>query len=69
MILEDSIENSDHEFHFQNTITEMRSIISYNNATREPSWQEGQWWFDNMTIYIDILRDIQKNMAEVWKMS
>ncbi|XP_011665380.2 uncharacterized protein LOC115918082 [Strongylocentrotus purpuratus] len=65
MILEDSIENSDHDFHFQNTITEMRSIISYNNATREPSWQEGQWWFDNMTIYIDILRDIQKNMAEV----
>ncbi|XP_071509394.1 uncharacterized protein [Diadema antillarum] len=65
MILDDSIANSLHDDHFQNTITEMRSIISYNNATREPSWQEGQWWFDNMTIYIDILRDIQRQMAEV----
>ena len=65
MILEDSIENSDYDYHFPQTITEMRSIISYNNASREPSWQEGQWWFDNMTIYIDILRDIQRQMAEV----
>ena len=53
------------EYDYEETIDTMRKEISYNNASREPSWQEGTWWFDNMTIYIDTLKDIQRKMAEV----
>ncbi|XP_022101584.1 uncharacterized protein LOC110985115 [Acanthaster planci] len=53
------------EYDYEEIISAMREEISYNNASREPSWQEGIWWFDNMTIYIDTLKDIQRKMAEV----
>ena len=41
----------------------MRSEISYNNVSRPQSWGDGTLWFNNMTIYIDTLRDIQRKMA------
>ncbi|XP_071805503.1 uncharacterized protein [Asterias amurensis] len=53
------------EYDYAEIINTMRQEISHNNASREPSWQEGTWWFDNMTIYIDTLKDIQRRMAEV----
>ena len=39
----------------QDTIEDMRSVIVANVNT-EPNVQMGQWWFDNMTLYIKILK-------------
>lgn len=39
----------------QDTIEDMRSVIVANVNT-EPNVQMGQWWFDNMTLYINILK-------------
>ena len=54
-----------YEYDYKGLIDTMRKEISYNNVSREPSWQEGIWWFDNMTVYIDTLNDIRTQMAEV----
>ncbi|XP_033095423.1 uncharacterized protein LOC117100002 isoform X2 [Anneissia japonica] len=53
------------KYDFQTTISKMRKEISQNNINRLPSWQEGTWWFDNMTIYIDTLHEIQSRMAVI----
>ncbi|XP_074654593.1 uncharacterized protein LOC141908442 [Tubulanus polymorphus] len=47
-------------------ISNMRNEISRNNLTNhQPSWQMSTYWFDNMTIYIDILNEVQRHVANV----
>ncbi|XP_033095475.1 uncharacterized protein LOC117100036 [Anneissia japonica] len=53
------------KYDFQTTISKMRREISQNDMNRLPSWQDGNWWFDNMTIYIDTLHEIQSQMAVI----
>ncbi|XP_033095480.1 uncharacterized protein LOC117100038 isoform X2 [Anneissia japonica] len=53
------------KYDFQTTISNMRKEISQNDIHRLPSWQDGTWWFDNMTIYIDTLHEIQSKMAVI----
>ncbi|XP_033095477.1 uncharacterized protein LOC117100037 isoform X2 [Anneissia japonica] len=53
------------KYDFQTTISKMRKEISRNDVNRLPSWQEGTWWFDNMTLYIDTLHEIQSRMAVI----
>ncbi|XP_077987027.1 uncharacterized protein LOC144441346 [Glandiceps talaboti] len=67
-ILEGKVQQMEHDF--RGTIKELRQPIQLNNLSREASWQEGTWWFDNMTIYIDTLKDSQRRMAEIilWKL-
>ncbi|XP_070581802.1 uncharacterized protein [Ptychodera flava] len=67
-ILEYKVQQLDYDF--RGTIEELRRPIQLNNLSRDASWQEGQWWFDNMTIYIDTLKDSQRRMAEIilWKL-
>ncbi|XP_002742255.1 uncharacterized protein LOC100378048 [Saccoglossus kowalevskii] len=46
-------------------LASMRTIIMHNNLTaNNPFWQAGNWWFLNMTQYIDILFDIELQIAE-----
>nr|XP_006823717.1 PREDICTED: uncharacterized protein LOC100375935 [Saccoglossus kowalevskii] len=52
------------EYDFRSTIGQLRRPIQLNQS-REPSWQEGNWWFNNMTIYIDTLKDSQRRMTEI----
>lgn len=47
----------------QQIITRMRSEIEENNIT-VVSVQTGTWWFDNMTLYINILKGIQDSLAQ-----
>ncbi|XP_074654594.1 uncharacterized protein LOC141908443 [Tubulanus polymorphus] len=55
-----------HTKNFTESIRRMRMDISRNNMTgREPSWEMSTFWFDNMTIYIDIMFQVQVKMADV----
>ncbi|XP_071940917.1 uncharacterized protein [Antedon mediterranea] len=52
-------------YDFQTAISKMRKEVAQNNINRLPSWQEGTWWFENMTMYIDTLNEIQSAMAVI----
>ena len=39
----------------EDTIVRMRTTIKAN-VPQTPDVQMGQWWFDNMTLYINILK-------------
>ncbi|XP_064642762.1 uncharacterized protein LOC135497034 [Lineus longissimus] len=57
-------ERAKYNSNFSTHINDMRQEISRNNLTgRTPSWEMSTWWFDNMTIYIDIMFEVQKNLA------
>ncbi|XP_071944799.1 uncharacterized protein [Antedon mediterranea] len=46
-------------------IEEMRLVILTNNADKQtPNFQEAKRWFDRMTVYINILENVQKDIAE-----
>ena len=56
---------------FLETIESMREIIQEYGAVtsveyemREPSFEDATRWFDSMTVYINILESVQKNMAD-----
>ena len=49
--------------HLDQTLTSMRREIMQNNQTL-PSVLMGEWWFGNMTSYINILKQIQDGLAE-----
>ncbi|XP_071798818.1 uncharacterized protein [Asterias amurensis] len=49
---------------FTDTIVTMRKEILVNEASKiEPKFIDAKLWFDSMSVYIDILEDVQKNMA------
>jgi hypothetical protein len=57
-------EKAKYSSNFSVNINIMREEISRNNLTgRDPSWEMSTWWFDNMTIYIDIMFEVQKKLA------
>ncbi|XP_077987028.1 uncharacterized protein LOC144441347 [Glandiceps talaboti] len=62
-ILENKVQELDYDF--RGTIEELRQPIRFNNLTRPPSWADSTYWFDNMTIYIDTLKDSQRKMADI----
>ena len=45
------------------SFTDYRNEIQYGNIS-EPSLKKASIWFDTMTIYIDLLLEIQSNLAE-----
>ncbi|XP_072033171.1 uncharacterized protein [Amphiura filiformis] len=56
---------------FIQTITEMRttireygSVTNVEYATLKPSFGDATIWFDSMTAYVNILENVQKEMAE-----
>ncbi|XP_046334854.2 soluble guanylate cyclase gcy-33-like [Haliotis rufescens] len=46
-------------------IENMRVEISSSNGTILPSAEKSKWWFDNMTVYLDVLFDTQLMLADV----
>ncbi|XP_064642933.1 uncharacterized protein LOC135497132 isoform X2 [Lineus longissimus] len=59
-------EQAKYDNNFTQFIDLMRQDISRSNLTgRDPSWEMSTWWFDNMTIYIDIMFEVQLKLAEL----
>nr|XP_002741362.1 PREDICTED: uncharacterized protein LOC100367642 [Saccoglossus kowalevskii] len=49
---------------FADTIDYMRQIILNDEGSQQPNFEDAALWFDSMTVYIDILADVQTNMAD-----
>nr|XP_054770950.1 uncharacterized protein LOC129278842 [Lytechinus pictus] len=50
---------------FTLTILDMRKEILENSVeSTQPNFESATLWFDSMTVYIDILEKVQKNMAD-----
>ena len=41
-----------------------QEILDGESTSRDPNFDDATLWFEKMTVYIDILENLQKNMAE-----
>jgi len=46
-------------------IEQFRHEIQHNDVTADSSITKGQWWFDNMTRYLDTILIIQQELASI----
>ena len=47
-------------------VNQMRALITWQQQTvAGRSWQSGAWWFDNMTVLIDAMYEVQGQLAAV----
>ncbi|XP_070532968.1 uncharacterized protein [Ptychodera flava] len=61
----EQVKNLQLDENFTHTVQELRRQIIFNNEVgREPNFDDAALWFDSMTVYIDILADVQKNLAD-----